>query len=434
MNHGIEFERNRKDLTGLSGLVFFRDLVLSLGLSELISSLLPKKLRKSGISSASKFLTGIYGFICGAECIADLDQLGIDPLFSKITKPLSSTAMGKFLFKFELKQIQKLQNFLPVLCLLLRFKLNLKGKIILAMDATHHKQHGEYMEGVEYSDFKKMNCLSSQNLFDQYGFCYDWSLRSGTTHTSIEAVQMLSRVLPKLNKEKKEVEFIADSGYATGTIFDCLITNNTNFAICLPEPAWGPLLDKNEFRMSFKKTKINFFDSNKCQIGSCLYTPKKLKTRGFLRVVFIRAKRKRINKEDKRYFDYYAIATTFSEKEKSDEEIIRYYRKRANCENFIKDLKYGMDFLHFPSGKLNANRAWGLIGIIAYNLIRYASLILFPGRGCFLKRVRQNLLYIPAEIANHARKIKLKFSNYYYREVKRIRKIFLNRHGFYHRP
>ena len=48
MNHGIEFERNRKDLTGLSGLVFFRDLVLSLGLSELISSLLPKKLRKSG--------------------------------------------------------------------------------------------------------------------------------------------------------------------------------------------------------------------------------------------------------------------------------------------------------------------------------------------------------------------------------------------------
>ena len=345
MDYGIEFERNRKDLTGLSGLIFFRDLIKSLGLSALIYELLPNKIRKSGISSIDKFLTGIYGFIGGAECIADLDQLGTDPLFSKITKPLNSTTMGKFLYKFQLKHIQKIGLALPKLCLLLRLKLNFSGKVILAMDATHHQQYGEYMEGVEYSDYKKMNCLSSQNLFDQYGFCYGFDLREGAKHTSIGAIQMLSNVLPKLNKAGKEVEFIADSGYAATAIYDCLITNNTNFAICLPETVWGPLLKKNEYLLGFRKTKIKFFKSNKCQIGSCFYTPKKLKTRGFLRVVFIRAKRKRIHREDKRHYDYYAIVTTFSEKEKSDEKIIRFYRKRANCENFIKDLKYGMDFL-----------------------------------------------------------------------------------------
>ena len=115
------------------------------------------------------------------------------------------------------------------------------------------------------------------------------------------------------------------------------------------------------------KTRIQFFESNKCQVASTLYPIKGLEGRSFLRVVFIRApKKKKVSGE--RRFDYYAIVTSMSERDKSNEEIIQFYRKRANAENHIKDLKYGMDFLHFPCRDLNANRMWGLMGVFAYNL------------------------------------------------------------------
>lgn len=42
-------------------------------------------------------------------------------------------------------------------------------------------------------------------------------------------------------------------------------------------------------------------------------------------------------------------------------------------ENNIKDLQNGMDFHHFPCMSLKANHVWGIVGIIAYNLMRYTS-------------------------------------------------------------
>ena len=109
--------------------------------------------------------------------------------------------------------------------------------------------------------------------------------------------------------------------------------------------------------MKWKKTKIKFFESNKCQISSTLYVPNKLKGKSFLRVVFIRTKKTNITSSDKRHYRYYAIVTDMPESQMSDEEVINFYRGRANAENFIKDLKYGMDFLHFPCQSMKKNMA-----------------------------------------------------------------------------
>lgn len=69
---------------------------------------------------------------------------------------------------------------------------------------------------------------------------------------------------------------------------------------------------------------------------------------GALRVVFIRAPRPYLNSKD--YDDvldgyrYFVIATNIFQHEWKDKKVIDFYRKRANCENFIKEQKYGMDF------------------------------------------------------------------------------------------
>ena len=90
--------------------------------------------------------------------------------------------------------------------------------------------------------------------------------------------------------------------------------------------------------------------------------------------------------------------------EKSDDAIIEFYRARANTENFIREQKNGYDFHHFPCKKLSANKAFGLMGTIAYNLMRNLSFYLVEG-GCFAKKVRNKLIKLPCQVVRHARRL-----------------------------
>jgi hypothetical protein len=66
-------------------------------------------------------------------------------------------------------------------------------------------------------------------------------------------------------------------------------------------------------------------------------------------------------------------------------------------ENNIKDLKNGLDFHHFPCQSLKANHAWGLMGIIAYNLMRLTSFTISKN-GCFVDSVRKNIVMKACEV------------------------------------
>ena len=69
---------------------------------------------------------------------------------------------------------------------------------------------------------------------------------------------------------------------------------------------------------------------------------------------------KEYNPEEDNY-EYYSIVTNIDSLEMTGEQVIEFYRGRANCENFIKEQKHNFDFLHFPCKKFEANQAWGLI-------------------------------------------------------------------------
>jgi hypothetical protein len=142
-----------------------------------------------------------------------------------------------------------------------------------------------------------------------------------------------------------------------------------------------------------------------------------------LRVVFIRAENKNPTKEDNFPYRYYAVVTDMSESEMSDENILKFYRRRSQVENNIKDLKNGFDFHHFPCMSLKANNVWGLMGVIAYNLMIYASFAVVPDRGCFIKTTRRKIVTIAGEVITHARSVEIKMMNYFYQEVCRVKAI-----------
>ena len=109
------------------------------------------------------------------------------------------------------------------------------------------------------------------------------------------------------------------------------------------------MLAKNRRHIKWQKTRLQFFESDQCEVGSCIYPLKGLANgKAFLRVVFIRTKRLNPTKEDKHPYHYYSVVTEMTESEMSSEHILKFYRKRSQVENNIKDIKNGMDFHHFP--------------------------------------------------------------------------------------
>jgi hypothetical protein len=418
----IKITSNAKTLSSYSGLHIFADLFHKFEIHSLMHSYLPKKQRNSGWKSCEKLYAAVLGFIAGAQCLDDFEWLGNDPLFRELTHAPSSITMGKFLRSFSPRQIEQVRNSLPTLAMKERLWQQPKlHKIVFRMDATTHEQYGEKMEGVEWN-YKKIKCLSSQTLFDDKGFCYGFNLRAGAVHTSVGAIEMMEHAFNSVPKGILK-QLVADSGYASLENYNYLLTKEVNFTICLPETAWGALLKNYGTKINWKKTRINFFKSNKCEIGSCLYPIKGLvKKRSHLRVVFIRTKKKKLEKGDNHPYHYYAIVTDLSSAEMSDEHVIRFYRKRAIVENNIKDLKQGMDFYHFPCQSLQANNVWGLMGIIAYNLMRLSSFTI--GRnGCFVNTVRRKIVMMAGELVKHARYLEIRMMDYLRREVERIKMI-----------
>lgn len=419
----IKVTSNAKYLSSYSGLHLFNDLIRKFEVQSLIGSYLPKKCRVRGFSSFQKASAGILGFIAGAECLDDFDQLGQDPLFYELTGSPDPVTMGRFLRAFSQRQVEQFRNLLPTLAFKLRLWLepNLY-KIVWKMDVTIHQQHGEKMEGVEFS-YRQFKGLSSQNLFDDKGLCYGFALRNGAAHSSVGAIEMMENAFKVIPKNIQQF-FLADSAYANTQIYNTLLNHNVNFAICLPETVWGSLLKNYGTKISWQETRIKFFDSNKCEIGDVLYPKKDLSMgRGFLRVVMIRAKKKVVEKGDNHPYHYYAIVTNMSSAEMTNEKIIQFYRKRADVENNIKDLKNGMDFHHFPCQSLKANHMWGLLGILAYNLMRMTSFTLFPRTGCFVKTTRRKIVTLPGEIINHARSLEIRMMEYIAREVTRLKMV-----------
>lgn len=422
MKLSIKVTSNAKTLSSISGLHVFADLFQKFEIQALIQSCLPKKKRNFGWKSSEKLACGVYGFIAGAQCLDDFDWLGRDPLFYAMTNSPSSITMGKFLRFFFPRQIEQLKNSIATLAMKQRLwhEPNMH-KIVFRIDATTHEQFAKKMEGVEWC-YKKINCLSSQTMFDDRGFCYGFSLREGAVHTSVGAIEMMENALNTVPKGVAKY-LVADSGYASLDIYNHLITKEVNFALCLGEQVWGSLLKKYGNKITWQKTRLKFFDSEKCELGSILYPLKGLaKKRSHLRVVFVRARKSKVTKGENHPYHYYAIVTDMERCEMNDEHLIRFYRKRAIVETHIKDLKQGLDFYHFPCQKLNANRVWGQMGIIAYNLMRLVSFMISKN-GCFINTVRRRVVMIAGEIIKHARYLEIRLMDYIAKGVEKLKMI-----------
>ena len=415
--NSIVLAKANKALSANAGLVFLNQLIEQLNLENKLSKFLPVKKKERGITSFVKFKSALMSFASGSDCLDDLNSLREEALYKELCLGgISSRAMGDFLRSFSSISMENLSDELVDIALNLRLRTHPDDlNFILNMDSTPHEQTGLKMEGVDWN-YKNLWCLDSQNAYDQFGYSYGFDLRKGNTYSAEGSEVMIRRIFKRIPKNMKRY-FRADSAYGRASVYNELLNANVNFAIVLRENL-GKHVRKmllNQHSMKWVKTEINFFDSSECQTACGIYPIKNLAGgRRYLRVVFIRAKIKGVqlsllDNPSEDGYQYYSIITNMDRSEKSDEDILDFYRGRANAENFIREQKNGYDFHHFPCKKLSANKAYGLMGTIAYNLMRNLSFYISP-KGCFAKKVRNKLIKLPCQVVKHAKKLMIRLS------------------------
>jgi hypothetical protein len=412
----IKIEATNKALSANGGVYLLHEAFDRLSLEKDLAPHLPSYKIATETSGYDKFKALCLGLADGIGALEDMDHLADDSVFGAVCGKINaSNTYGEFLRAFTAYQCKNLNYKLIETSLKLRKAIHPKAtEFILDIDSTSHEQHGKKIEGASFN-YDSIYCLDSLQAYDQFGFQYWMDVRPGSTFTANGVPEVIHEVFRKV-PEKTAKYLRIDSGNCNVDVFNAARTAGAKFAAAMRENMWSPLLPRVK---TWRRSKqVRFHDDREVEIGETIYFPKK--GREILRVVFIRALMPREQNQslfqDIRY-DYRAFVTNIRQHEMRGENVIRFYRGRGNAENFIKEYKNGFSLYHFPCQKIVANKAFGLIGAFAYNLMRYAAFVMNQARPQYSKAVRFRMIHLACEVVKHAGYMVFRFPKIIYQEV-----------------
>ncbi len=202
----------------------------------------------------------------------------------------------------------------------------------------------------------------------------------------------------KKREHKQKLILLGDSGYCNYDVFNSCFHAGAKFVISLRQQIYNKYASQIQ---NWRPTKLKSHDGRECEIGSTVFFKE-----GKLEPVRIVALRARIDGLLEAY-DVFDFITNIGMHEMNNEAIVKLYRKRSNCENFIKSTKNDLDLKHFPCQKLLANTAYGLIGTLAYNLMRFTAHVEDPFHPKFAKLLRFRMVKLACEVVTHTRFLKI---------------------------
>ena len=105
-NKFMSLESINKDFSSFGGIKIYDQMYNLLNIESYLSSLLSR-------AQIHKLKTLLFSFICGADCLDDLDWLRLDSLFCNVTNNgIASTTAGEFLRLFNTQSIKELEQLL----------------------------------------------------------------------------------------------------------------------------------------------------------------------------------------------------------------------------------------------------------------------------------------------------------------------------------
>ena len=230
-------------------------------------------------------------------------------------------------------------------------------------------------------------------------------LRPGTQYCSKGAAAFMLPLLEEYQRDYPKTALFArgDSGFATDELYSLFETNGTSYVIRLKE---NPVLRKLAEALDSELHDLTQEDAVSYAVvyGDFLY---KAGSWDYPRRV--------VCKIEKPYGQMLHMHTfVVTNMDSSPEDLIRFYCKRGQMENFIKECKSGFDMSYVSSSSMivNANRVQ--IHALAYNLFNWFRRLTLPEsmRKDRIDTVRFKLLKLAARIVRSARYVYFKLCSH----------------------
>jgi hypothetical protein len=390
-------------------------------------------------------LTQLSSFLYGHDSIDDLKEFQTDPALEAIMRgeTVAPRTMGDFLRDFDEENLEALNAYLAKMATAIRSHLREvqpeehrpKEAIHASIDTTIHEQTGTKMEGLAFNYDGKWG-LDSQVVFDELGFAYGFQLRPGDVGNNVGSSKMIEQAF--LGKKFRDEKYLSgDSAYCNQDCITTCIRLGATFTFTAHD-GWthwkSHIKEIDDWEpWQYLPEELKRFEAGKrkppqIEVGRFLWRPSWAEN---LRLPVV-VKRTWITEGEDQglfdeqsaggYWDYYGVVTNMSLYFHTKQQVIEHHNKRGNAENFIREEKYGYDLKHFPCLKLNANRAFGLLAMVAHNILRWVALVEKPEKPHFSKKLRRRFIFIPGKVVRHARQIIMKVPIHFFKEVQRLRK------------
>ena len=415
MINKIEF--SAKNLTSNAGLFLLLEHANKNGIFDLIDHDLVFDNASTNKIKMNHIKTMLCGNFIGIDKLERLKLLQSDPLISEFAISIKEPeTVSRFLGSFSYKTTHMLRevNF-KVFGKLLRKK-KLKS-ITIDIDSSVVNVEGHQEGAVRGYNPKKLgnNCYNLQFAFcDEIKAFITGMVRSGDTYTANGAAEMIKEIMAYLRDEGLEITFRMDSGYFDDNILETIESLGCTYVIKgkeyptlvtqVTDPSVVFVTGEEGRETTELTTALNTWDKARRFIVS--------------RVLKDEKDRQQMSLLEGEEYEYFYFVTNRTDL--SSEEIVLFYEKRGNAENYIKEAKYDMAVGHLLLQSFWANEAIFQLMMLAYNLF----LLFKMGFACGteyrqqIKTFRLKYVFLAGKIIRMARSVVLKLSKKYpYQEI-----------------
>ena len=359
----------------------------------------------------------ICGGFVGADKLERFQLLKNDPLVKEsgidIREPEN---ISRFLCKFSFKTTQMLRD--------INFKtfkklLRKKGlcRIVIDIDSRVVNVEGNQEGAVKGYNPGNMgnNCYNILMAFcDELKSYITGFMRSGNAYTANGAAEMIKEIIANLKDEVEDIIFRMDSGYFSEEIAEVIEEAGYHYVIKAKE--YSNLLDKI---YSVSDIKWEDIENNKQGLFINMNPDKWTIERNFAVVRQLKPEedRKQVSLIESNNYEHAMYVNNVN---MELEEVVKFYERRGNCENYIKESKYDMNIGSLKLKAFWANEAFFQLMMLVYNIFLLFKIDrLSTGEyRQWIKTFRLKYVFVAGKIIKTARQTILKLlEGYPYKEV-----------------
>jgi len=385
-----------------------------------------------GANAGAKVTSLVAGMVAGADSIDDMALLRHGAMGALFDRPYAPSTLGSFLREFTFGHVRQLDAVAARVLTRLGDRTPLvagiDGPVLVDIDDTIVEVHGYAKQGSGYGycGVRGLNALITTVTTDQASpVILGQRLRKGACGSARGAARMVCDTLAAVRRLRSTVStgkvlLRADSAFYGHPTVSAAIRGGAEVSVtvrldpkvrtaiaAIPDDGWTPI----EYADAIydQSTQRWISRAEVAEIEFTAFSSKKATEHipGRLVVRRIPDLNHGSDHGQATLFDTWRFHAFFTTTDLDTITADKTHRGHAIIEGVHADLKDSA-LAHLPSGRFNANAAWLVLAVMAFNLTRAAATITGPGLArARTATIRRTLITVPARIASSARRLTL---------------------------